>query len=196
MQTIVMAPTTNPISMQAPSLRERCNLLNVGIGDSSLGRVLVATCDDGIAAVLLGDDDDLLRADLERRFPAVRLRPADQRTREAAALVDAAIASGQAGARTSVFDIPLHLRGTPFQRAVWQALRDIPRGRTATYAEIAARLGRPSAVRAVAQACAANAHAVLVPCHRVVRSDGGLSGYRWGVERKRMLLREEGALAR
>ena len=91
-------------------------------------------------------------------------------------------------------ELPLDIQGTAFQERVWRALRDIPRGATASYAEIAARIGAPKAVRAVAQACAANPAAVAIPCHRVVRGDGGLSGYRWGVERKRALLRREAAL--
>ena len=152
--------------------------------------------ESGIAAVLIGDDDGELRADLRGRFPAAKLLPADDRTLTAAEAVIAAIAHGTANGTGRAAVIPLDLRGTSFQRAVWAALREIPRGRTATYTEIAARVGRPAAVRAVAQACAANAHAVLIPCHRVVRSDGALSGYRWGVARKRTLLREEGALPR
>lgn len=169
--------------------------LHVGVIDSTLGRVLVATSDAGIAAVLIGDEDAALHDDLRRRFPRAGLLAADERTRDAMVAVEAAIAPGDGGTRQPS-DIPLDLRGTDFQCAVWEALRTIPRGRTATYTEIATRLGRTAAVRAVAQACAANAHAVLVPCHRVVRSDGNLSGYRWGVERKRTLLREEGALPR
>jgi AraC family transcriptional regulator of adaptative response/methylated-DNA-[protein]-cysteine methyltransferase len=193
-----MSETT---SMDEPQMkpqppRTAGRFLHVTTCDSSLGRVLVATGDAGIAAVLIGDDDAGLRADLQRRFPVVKLLPADARSREAATAVLAAIVPGTANGAQHPAPIPLDLRGTPFQRAVWTALRDIPRGATATYTEIAARVGRPSAVRAVAQACAANAHAVLVPCHRVVRSDGTLSGYRWGIERKRTLLREEGAVPR
>lgn len=182
--------------MTTKSLQKNSSQLHVAIGDSPLGRVLVATGEAGIAAVLIGDDDTVLREDLKRRFPAAELLPADPQARTAAAAVHAALAPGRAAASSPGPGVTLDLRGTEFQRSVWQALRDIPRGSTATYAEIAARVGRPSAVRAVAQACAANAHAILVPCHRAVRSDGGLSGYRWGVDRKRVLLHEEGALPR
>ncbi|MBA3889254.1 MAG: methylated-DNA--[protein]-cysteine S-methyltransferase [Gemmatimonadaceae bacterium] len=194
--------------------------LSIATGASPLGRILVATGEGGVAAVLLGDDDAEVRADLARRFPGVRLLPPGDAARRALAAVVAEIGSMASRRDVPVRDrdgvtvrwdergdergderpyerkIPLDLRGTEFQRAVWTALRDIPRGSTATYSEIAARIGRPSAIRAVAQACASNAHAILIPCHRVVRSDGGLSGYRWGVERKRTLLREEGAVPR
>lgn len=182
--------------MKSQSPHRASHPLHVTTCDSSLGRLLVATGDSGIAAVLLGDDDADLHAELRQRFPAAELLPEDERTDAAAAAVIAAIASQQVNGSEAGATIALDLRGTAFQRAVWAALRDIPRGATATYTEVAARVGRPSAVRAVAQACAANAHAVLIPCHRVVRSDGALSGYRWGIERKRALLREEGAAIR
>jgi AraC family transcriptional regulator of adaptative response/methylated-DNA-[protein]-cysteine methyltransferase len=156
------------------------------VGRSSLGLVLVARSDAGITAVLIGDDGEELRRDLQDRFPNTDLADGDAELQGVAAQVIAAIESP---ART--LDLPLDLRGTEFQRRVWQALRRIPVGSTATYTEIAMRLGLPKSARAVAQACAANALAVLIPCHRVVRSDGELAGYRWGIERKRALLDRE-----
>jgi AraC family transcriptional regulator of adaptative response/methylated-DNA-[protein]-cysteine methyltransferase len=156
---------------------------------SSLGHLLVARGERGVAAVLLGDDPDALAADVRRRLPGATPGVADDQALHALAdRVRDAVERGTPGT-----DLPLDLRGTAFQQAVWQALREIPAGSTATYTDIAHRIGRPASVRAVAQACAANAVAVIVPCHRVVRRDGGLSGYRWGVERKRLLLAREAA---
>lgn len=154
--------------------------------DTSMGKVLVASSPRGLCAILLGDDVDALQDDLESRFPTAELRRADAEmhdlTRGVADLIETP------GKR---LDVPLDLGGTDFQREVWNALREIPAGQTATYSEIADRIGRPRSVRAVAAACGANALAVAVPCHRVLRRDGGLSGYRWGVERKRLLLERE-----
>lgn len=153
---------------------------------SALGLALVASSPAGVAAVLIGDDGDALRRDLQHRFAGHRIIEGGPAIEALATRVAAQLDTpGDPG------DLPLDLRGTAFQRSVWSALRAIPPGTTATYAEVAAQLGKPQAVRAVAQACAANAHAVLIPCHRVVRSDGSLSGYRWGVERKRRLLLAE-----
>lgn len=160
--------------------------LTYATATSSLGVVLVAASPAGVAAVLVGDDSDALLDDLHRRFAGHALVADASATQVLASQVAAHLDTPD-----RPVDIPLDLRGTDFQRRVWSALRAIPAGTTATYAEIAARLGAPRAVRAVAQACAANAHAVLIPCHRVVRSDGGISGYRWGVERKRRLLNAE-----
>ena len=158
------------------------------IAASALGLVLVAATAAGVRFVLLGDDADALRAELGARLPRATLAEGDERLRALAARVAACVdGAGDAA------DVPLDARGTEFQRRVWDALREIPPGATATYTELARRVGRPAAVRAVAAACAANPIAVLVPCHRVVRADGGLSGYRWGVERKRRLLEREGA---
>jgi AraC family transcriptional regulator of adaptative response/methylated-DNA-[protein]-cysteine methyltransferase len=153
------------------------------IRDCSLGRVLVATRGHGVCAILLGDNPTTLKRELRARFPEENL--ADE-TKDAAALATMVVESIDAPTRR--VDLPLDVGGTPFQRKVWQALRKIPAGKTASYAEIARKVGSPKSVRAVAQACAANALAVAIPCHRVVRSDGSLSGYRWGVERKRRLL--------
>jgi len=156
------------------------------VAGTSLGAVLVAGTDAGICAVLLGDDPDLLARDLQDRFPRAALGPGDERFhRWVAAVV------GQIERPDAASALPLDVQGTAFQRQVWEALRSVPVGTTTTYAELARRIGRPTAVRAVAQACGANHLAVLVPCHRVVRTDGSLSGYRWGVDRKAELLRRE-----
>lgn len=154
---------------------------------TDLGLTLVATSDDGIRAITLGDDAATLAADLAARFPKARLVEDAAALGDLTAQVRALVADPRARTR-----LPLADQGTDLQRAVWSALRAIPAGTTASYGDIARAIGRPTAVRAVAQACAANPLAVVTPCHRVVRSDGGLSGYRWGVERKRALLAREG----
>lgn len=158
------------------------------IADSALGRVLVARSAVGVCAILLGDNDDALEDDLAERFPGVRLILS-----EAAVADDMAKVIRFAESPTDVSELPLDLCGTPFQRRVWDALRIIPAGQTVSYAELARMIGSPGATRAVATACAANRLAMLVPCHRVVRSNGALAGYRWGVERKRALLEREAA---
>jgi AraC family transcriptional regulator of adaptative response/methylated-DNA-[protein]-cysteine methyltransferase len=136
--------------------------------------------------VLLGDDPNALAHDLQDKFPRAHLIGADRDFEQLVAQVVGFVETPALG-----LDLPLDVRGTAFQQRVWQALRDIPAGSTASYAAIATRIGAPKAVRAVAQACAANTLAVAIPCHRVVRSDGSVSGYRWGVERKRALLERE-----
>ncbi len=158
------------------------------VGECSLGSLVVAATDKGICAILLGDDADSLLRDLQDRFPNARLIGGDAGFEQMVAKVVGLVEAPAVG-----LDLPLDVRGTAFQQRVWQALRDIPVGATASYAEIATRIGAPKAVRAVAQACASNALAVAIPCHRVVRRDGALSGYRWGVERKRTLLEREAA---
>jgi AraC family transcriptional regulator of adaptative response/methylated-DNA-[protein]-cysteine methyltransferase len=160
--------------------------LQFAVGQCSLGAILVAASSKGIAAILIGDDAAALKRDLQDRFPKAKLVRGDE---DFAALIVKVIALVEAPGTS--LDLPLDIRGTAFQHRVWTALRDIPAGSTATYAEIAQRIGAPKAVRAVASACAANPLAVAIPCHRVVRSDGGLSGYRWGVARKRALLKKE-----
>jgi AraC family transcriptional regulator of adaptative response/methylated-DNA-[protein]-cysteine methyltransferase len=156
------------------------------VGECSLGSVLVAQTERGVCAITMGDDPDALVRDLETRFPKAKLIGGDVKfERTMATVVGMIDAPGVACA------LPLDVRGTLFQQRVWQALREIPPGTTKTYAEIAEFIGKPTAVRAVARACASNAMAVAIPCHRVVRSDGSLSGYRWGVERKRELLARE-----
>ncbi|MBI4692482.1 MAG: bifunctional DNA-binding transcriptional regulator/O6-methylguanine-DNA methyltransferase Ada [Gammaproteobacteria bacterium] len=158
-------------------------------GRCSLGLVLAAATAKGVCAILLGDAADTLAAELANRFPAARIAPADREFEQLLAAVVALVEDPARG-----LALPLDVRGTAFQHSVWQALRDIPPGTTASYSEIAARLGRPGAARAVAQACAANKIALAIPCHRVVRNDGDLSGYRWGTDRKRALLdRERGS---
>jgi len=160
--------------------------IKFAIGECSLGSILVAATEQGVCAILLGDDPDELAHDLERRFPRARLTGADPAFDGFVAKVVGLVEKPSAG-----LDLPLDIRGTAFQRRVWEALRAIPAGATASYGEIASLIGAPRAVRAVAQACAANALAVAIPCHRVVRTDGDVSGYRWGVERKRALIARE-----
>jgi AraC family transcriptional regulator, regulatory protein of adaptative response / methylated-DNA-[protein]-cysteine methyltransferase len=157
--------------------------IRFAVGECSLGSILVAASTRGICAITMGDDANALVRDLQDRFPRADLIGGDAAFEELVARVVGFIEAPKLG-----LDLPLDVRGTAFQRRVWQALRKIPVGETASYAEIAKRIGAPRSVRAVAQACAANALAVAIPCHRVVKSDGGLSGYRWGVERKRALL--------
>ena len=160
--------------------------LQVAVAECSLGSVLVAATARGVCCVLLGDDAQALVEDVQARFRRAMLRPGDTAFDRTVAQVVALVEQPQRR-----MDLPLDLQGTAFQQRVWQALQRIPLGATVSYAQLAAQLGQPTAVRAVAGACAANPMAVLVPCHRVVRHDGGLSGYRWGVERKRALLLRE-----
>jgi len=160
--------------------------IRFAVGECSLGSILVAASETGICAIQFGEDPNALVRELEDRFPRAELIGADKAFEQLVAKVVGFVeAPGQS------FDLPLDVRGTAFQQRVWRALRDIPCGSTASFAEIAERIGRPKAVRAVAQACAANSIAVAIPCHRVVRTDGEPSGYRWGVERKRLLLERE-----
>ena len=168
----------------------RGETLRFAIGETSLGSILVASSATGVAAILLGDDPEALARDLQNRFPAARLVGADRDDEAVVAAVVAAIETPRPGFE-ALSDLPLDVRGTAFQQRVWQALRRIPAGETLSYAEVARRVGAPDAVRAVAGACAANSLAVAIPCHRVVRSDGALSGYAWGVERKRAILDRE-----
>ncbi len=160
--------------------------IRFAVGECSLGAIVVAATDKGVCAILLGDDPKELVEDLQDRFPGARLIGGDKDFEHWVAKVVGFVEAPALG-----LDLPLDVRGTAFQQRVWQALRKIPAGSTATYSEIAKRLGAPKSVRAVAQACASNAIAVAIPCHRVVRTDGSLSGYRWGVERKRALLERE-----
>jgi AraC family transcriptional regulator, regulatory protein of adaptative response / methylated-DNA-[protein]-cysteine methyltransferase len=161
--------------------------IRFAIGECSLGSILVAKSEHGICAILLGDDPDALARDLQDRFPRATLIGGDAEFEQLVARVVGFVEAPGLG-----LDLPLDVRGTAFQQRVWQALREIPAGSTASYTDIAGRIGSPTLARAVAQACAANALAVAIPCHRVVRNDGALSGYRWGVERKRALLQREG----
>ena len=178
-QVLGMTPTTYRAGGVNADIR-------FAIGECTLGSILVARSELGVCAILLGDDPDALARDLQDRFPRATLTGDDPEFEQLVAQVVGFVEAPAHG-----LDLPLDVQGTAFQQRVWQALREIPAGSTASYAEIASRIGSPKAVRAVAQACAANALAVAIPCHRVVRNDGGLSGYRWGVERKRALLERE-----
>ncbi len=160
--------------------------IRFALGQCSLGSILVAATQKGICALLLGDDPDALLRDLQDRFPKAELIGGDRDFERLVAKVVGLVEHPALG-----LDLPLDLRGTAFQLRVWQALRAIPAGTTASYSEIAQRIGKPNAVRAVAGACAANPVAVAIPCHRVVRNDGALAGYRWGLKRKRALLQRE-----
>lgn len=160
--------------------------IRFAVGECSLGSILVASSHRGVCAISLGDDPDMLVRHLQDKFPRSNLIGGDSGFEELMAKVVGFIEAPMLG-----LDLPLDIRGTTFQQRVWQALREIPAGTTVSYTDIANRIGMPKAVRAVAQACGANALAVAIPCHRVVRSDGSLSGYRWGVERKRVLLKRE-----
>jgi AraC family transcriptional regulator of adaptative response/methylated-DNA-[protein]-cysteine methyltransferase len=160
--------------------------IRFAVGECSLGSILVAQSERGVCAILLGDDPGKLVRDLQDRFPRANLIGSDAEFERLVSKVVGFIEAPALG-----LDLPLDIRGTAFQQRVWQALREIPAGSTASYADIADHIGAPNSVRAVAQACAANALAVAIPCHRVVRNDGALSGYRWGVDRKRALLKRE-----
>jgi AraC family transcriptional regulator of adaptative response/methylated-DNA-[protein]-cysteine methyltransferase len=163
--------------------------IRFAVGECSLGAILVAASERGVCAILLGDDPQALLLDLQDRFLNAELMGGDADFESQVAQVVGFVEMPQYG-----LDLPLDVRGTAFQQRVWQALLDIPAGSTASYSEIAQRIGAPKSARAVAGACAANALAVAIPCHRVVRNDGGLSGYRWGIERKRTLLEREAGL--
>ena len=160
--------------------------IRFAVAACSLGALLVARSERGICAITLGDDPDKLVRGLQDQFPHAELAGGDPGFEALVAQVVGFVEDPSIG-----LDLPLDIRGTAFQERVWQALRQVPAGSTVSYTELARRIGSPAAVRAVAGACAANRLAVAVPCHRVVRRDGDLSGYRWGVERKRELLRRE-----
>jgi len=159
--------------------------IRFAVGESSLGAILVASSDRGVAAILIGDPDELVR-ELQDRFPRAELVGGDAGYESLVARVVAFVEAPVIG-----LDLPLDIRGTVFQQRVWKALSEIPAGETSTYTDVASRIGAPKAVRAVAAACAANNLAVAIPCHRVVRNDGSLSGYAWGIERKRVLIDRE-----
>lgn len=162
--------------------------IRFAVAQCSLGALMVAATEKGICAIMLGDEPDPLLRALQDRFPKATLIGADPGFESVVAQVVGLVEQPH---RT--FDLPLDIGGTAFQQRVWEALRKIPLGRTASYAEIARAVGKPAAVRAVARACGANLIAVAVPCHRVIGSNGALTGYRWGIERKRTLLLREGA---
>ncbi|HET7314784.1 bifunctional DNA-binding transcriptional regulator/O6-methylguanine-DNA methyltransferase Ada [Salinisphaera sp.] len=182
------AGARDTLGMTPKSFRDRgagCSI-RFAIGEARLGAILVAGTERGICAISLGDDPKRLVGELQDRFANAELLGGDRVFERYVARVVGFVQAPGTG-----LDLPLDIRGTVFQQRVWQALRQIPCGETATYADIAARIGSPKAARAVAGACAANTLALAIPCHRVVRTDGDLSGYRWGVERKRTLLRNE-----
>ncbi len=160
--------------------------IQFALGKASLGTVLVAQSGKGICAILIGDNAQDLTRDLKKRFARADLVAGDSAFARIVARVVAFVDAPRKG-----LDLPLDVRGTAFQKRVWKALRKIPAGKTASYTDVAKRIGAPGAVRAVASACAANSLAVAIPCHRVLRNDGGLAGYRWGVARKRALLKKE-----
>lgn len=163
--------------------------IRFAVGQCSMGAILVAQSQKGVCAIFMGDDPEALAQKLQDRFPKAQLVGGDADFERVVAQVVGFVETPALG-----LDLPLDIRGTAFQARVWQALRQIPSGTTVTYTDIATQIGAPASVRAVAGACGANLIAVAIPCHRVVRRDGGLSGYRWGVERKRELLaREKGS---
>jgi len=176
-----MTPTSYRAGGSGASIR-------FAVGECSLGSILVAATERGVCAIRFGDDPAALVRAIQDDFPKARLIGADKDFEDLVAKV-----VGLVEAPSRRLDLPLDVRGTAFQHQVWHALRDIPVGSTASYSEIARQIGKPKAVRAVAAACGTNPVAVAIPCHRVVRVDGGLSGYRWGVERKRVLLDREKA---
>jgi AraC family transcriptional regulator of adaptative response/methylated-DNA-[protein]-cysteine methyltransferase len=160
--------------------------IRFAIRQCSLGLVLVAASAKGVCAILFGDDTEALKRDLARQFPRARLIGDDLEFDRLAAKVIGFVENPRLD-----LDLPLDIRGTAFQHRVWEALRRIPPGSTASYAEIAKAIGAPKATRAVARACATNRIAVAIPCHRVIGSDGSLTGYAGGIERKRALLAKE-----
>lgn len=162
------------------------NTIRFAIAECSLGSILVASTQKGVCAILMGEDPDQIVRDLQDRFPKAQLVGADAEYEKLVAKVVGFIEAPRIG-----LDLPLDIRGTAFQQRVWKELQRIPAGKTASYSEVAKRLGSPKSVRAVARACGANALAVAIPCHRVIRTDGDISGYRWGVDRKKALLARE-----
>jgi AraC family transcriptional regulator, regulatory protein of adaptative response / methylated-DNA-[protein]-cysteine methyltransferase len=161
-------------------------VIRFALGQCSLGAILVAATERGVCAISLGDEPEALLRELQDRFPKAELIGGDRNFEKLVGQVVGLVERPGQGA-----DLPLDIRGTAFQQRVWAALARIPAGKTLSYRELAQRVGMPSAVRAVASACAANKLAVAIPCHRVLRHDGALSGYRWGVARKRALLDRE-----
>lgn len=173
--------------MIAPRIREASNMtIQYAIGKCALGLLLLASSDIGVCAIALGDDTEMLIQVLRNQFPKVHLIETQDALAQMLAKVAAFIETPAAD-----LDITLDIQGSVFQKKVWQALQEIPLGSTASYSAIARRIGAPKAARAVAAACAANKLAVVIPCHRVVRNNGSLSGYRWGVARKSALLERE-----
>lgn len=180
--------SANMLGMTPSSYRAggRNEEIRFAVAESTMGSILVASSQKGVVAILLGDDPGALVCDMQDRFPKAKLIGGEREYETLVASVVGFVEAPRIG-----LDLPLDIRGTAFQQRVWHALREIPVGQTASYAEIAQKIGSPKSVRAVAGACATNKLAVAIPCHRVVRTDGALSGYAWGVERKRELLKRE-----
>jgi AraC family transcriptional regulator of adaptative response/methylated-DNA-[protein]-cysteine methyltransferase len=184
------ATSTDLLGMTPTEFRAGGNgaAIRFAVGECSLGSILVAATEKGVCAIQLGDDPEALVRGLQDRFPKARLIGGDATFEQLVARVVALVEAPGNG-----LDLPLDVRGTAFQRQVWSALTQIHAGETVTYSQLAAAIGRPTATRAVAAACGANPAAVVVPCHRVIGADGSLTGYRWGVARKRQLLERERA---
>jgi O-6-methylguanine DNA methyltransferase len=178
--------TSSRVTDTRSQARASSNEIAFSFGESPLGVVSLACSVEGICAILIGSQTDELKSDLAACFPGAKLVRRDEKLADDLQKILRFIETPAQG-----LDLPLDIRGTPFQRRVWDALLGIPAGSTVTYSALAARVGQPKSVRAVANACAANALALAIPCHRVVRSNGILSGYRWGVERKRALIAKE-----
>ena len=182
-----MSSQTENYAKQLPTATRAMQAqIRFAVGQCWLGAILVAASERGVCAILIGDDADALLDDLRTRFPRAELLAGDAQFKLLLATVVGFVQAPRQG-----LEVPLDVRGTAFQQQVWQVLQAIPVGSTLSYSAVAQRIGAPKSARAVAQACAANALAVAIPCHRVVRNDGGLSGYRWGVERKQALLARE-----
>ena len=173
-------------NIQHNSAVATADVLSYAVTNSDLGKVLVARSATGVRSILLGDDAGQLRADLADRFPRSTLVTSEAMVREDMGRVLRYIAKPSNG-----LHLTLDMRGTPFQLRVWEKLKAIPAGRTVSYMELAKWISGPANARAVAGACAANPIALAIPCHRVIRSNGDLAGYRWGIERKRELIQKE-----
>jgi AraC family transcriptional regulator of adaptative response/methylated-DNA-[protein]-cysteine methyltransferase len=178
-----------PMTTASRTIQKGNEVIQFAIRKCSLGLILVASSEKGVCCITLGNDPDFLLEDLKSRFRKAEFAGGDADFEKIVAKVVGLVEAPKPGLR-----LPLDIRGTAFQQSVWQALREIPPGSTASYSEVADRIGSPKSVRAVAGACAANSIAVAIPCHRVVRTDGNLSGYRWGVGRKRALLDREASV--
>ena len=183
---LMISKNSAPLVSATPRTNVFAVTISYAIGECALGKVLIARSAWGVCAILIGDNNDELEADVAGRFPEARLA-----ANEAAVHDDLAKVIRFVNQPCEGLHLPLDLRGTPFQRRVWEKLRSIPVGRTVTYTELARWVCPLASARAVAGACAANPIALAVPCHRVVRADGGLADYRWGIERKRELIRRE-----
>jgi O-6-methylguanine DNA methyltransferase len=183
---LMISTTSSRPAPAAKNANPGIDILSYAIGECALGRVLVARSDRGVCAILIGDMDEDLTDDLANRFPEAELIANEIAVHDDLAKVILFVKKPPDG-----LHLTLDMRGTPFQRRVWEELCAIPAGKTTTYMELARHVGAQTSPRAVGAACAANPIALAIPCHRVVRSDGDLAGYRWGIERKRELLRKE-----